>query len=104
MSANHEQATAKWKGNRFNMRQQASIMKQLHTTHKDYVEMKRKYIKVIIESWFYTAQQNIAQREHEENRHDIGSSDLNRGNFLQLLHLRCIHIPWLEQKLKVQLW
>ena len=93
---------AKWISYRSNVRQQTSVMKQLHAAHKDFVEMNCKYLKVIMESLFYTAQQNIAQRGHEENHEDIGS-DIKRGNFLELLRLRCIDIPWLEEKLKTQL-
>ena len=52
----------------------------------------------------FTAQQNIAQGGHREGRHDIGSSsDINRGNFLELLHMRCKDIPWLQDKLNSQL-
>ena len=98
ISANHEEAMAKWISYR------SSVMKQLHTAHKDFFEMNRKYMKVIMESLFYTAQQNIAQRGHEEKRDDIGTGTFgNRGNFLELLRLCCIDIPCLEQKLKTQL-
>ena len=59
---------------------------------------------MIIECLFYTAQQNIAQRGHEEDRSNLGQrSDINRGNFLELLHLRCKDIPWLEETLNTQL-
>ena len=52
----------------------------------------------------YTAQQNIATRGHEENRKETWKvSDVNRGNFLQLLHLRCRDLPWLKSKLESQL-
>ena len=55
-------------------------------------------------SLFFTAQQNIAQRGHEEERGDLGSfSDVNRGNFLEHIHFRCRDIPWLEKMLKSQL-
>ena len=48
--------------------------------------------------------QNIAVRGHEESRNDIWEvSDINRGNFLELLHLRCKDLPWLQSKLQVQL-
>ena len=48
--------------------------------------------------------QNIAVRGHEESRNDIWEvSDINRGNFLELLHLRCKDLPWLQSKLQAQL-
>ena len=44
----------------------------------------------------FTAQQNISQRGHEENRFNISEiKDINRGNFLELLSLRCRDLPWL---------
>ena len=37
-----------------------------------------------------TAQQDIATRGHEEKRKETWKvSDINRGNFLDILHLRC---------------
>lgn len=70
--------------------------------HQKYVQWNRKYLRVIITSIFYTAQQNVALRGHEENRKNIGDmSDTNRGNLLELLHLRCEDIPWLKEKLQI---
>ena len=104
MSASHQEAMTKWIAYRSNLRQQTSVLKQLHSAHEEYVEKNRKYLKVIMESLFFTAQQNIAQRGHEEERGDLGSfSDVNRGNFLEHLHFRCRDIPWLENMLKSQL-
>ena len=51
-----------------------------------------------------TAEQNIPQRGHEENRQNIGEiSDTNRGNFLEILSLRCRDLPWLANMLDEQL-
>ena len=51
-----------------------------------------------------TAQQNISQRGHEENRQNIGEiSDTNRGIFLEFLSLRCRDLPWLANMLDEQL-
>ena len=60
---------------------------------------------MIIECLIFTAVQNIAiVRVHEESRNDIWEgSGINRGNFLELLHLRCIDLPWLQLKLQAQL-
>jgi len=45
-----------------------------------------------------------SSRGHEEDRSNLGEvSDINRGNFLELLHLRSKDIPWLGEKLTSQL-
>ncbi|XP_022801370.1 SCAN domain-containing protein 3-like [Stylophora pistillata] len=52
----------------------------------------------------FTAQQNIAQRGHEEQRDSLSNSSyLNGGNFLELIHLRCRDIASLKDKLESQL-
>ena len=52
----------------------------------------------------FTAQQNVAQRAHVESRLDLGAvSDVNRGNFLELLHMRSRDIPWLLETLTEKL-
>jgi len=59
------------------------------------------YLKVIIETLLFTAQQNIAQRSSAENRADIKRiSDENRGNFIELLHIRSKDIPCLSSQLQ----
>ena len=95
---------AKWIAFRENKRKNTSIAKQLDNQHRVEVQHNREYLRVIIECLVFTAQQNIAQRGHREDRQDIVStSDINRGNFLELLHMRCRDIPSLEDKLKSQL-
>ena len=65
-------------------------MSQLDSQHKATAQKNRQYLKVIIETLMFTAQQNISQRGHEENRHNITEiSNSNRGNLLELLSLRC---------------
>lgn len=79
-------------------------MVQLDGVHRDMVQKNRAYLKVIVESIIYTAQQNIPQRGHSEDRSNIGQqSDVNRGNLIELLHLRCRDIPWLAERLTSQL-
>ena len=85
-------------------RNKTSVLQQLNTAHQDQVASDRQYLKVIIQSLMYTAQQNVAIRGHEENRNDIWEvSDINRGNFLELLCIRCNDLPWLRSKLQSQL-
>ena len=75
-------------------------MRKLKESHKQDVKEKRDYLKVIIECLMFTAQQNFAQQQHDglSNR-----SDVNRGNFLELIHLQCKDIAWLKDKLDSQL-
>ena len=80
------------------------ILSKLQESHKQDVKENRDYLKVIIECLMFTAQQNIAQRGHDEQRDGLSnSSDVNRGNFLELIHLRCKDIAWLKDKLDSQL-
>ena len=77
------------------------VLSLLDSNHEKEVKENRDYLKIIIETLVFLTKQNIAIRGHEESRSDIGSeSDTNRGNFLELLSLRCKDIPWLEAKIK----
>ena len=100
----HSLAMTKWLEYRQMQRKSSSIISIIDDGHRNYVKRNREFLRVIIECLFYTAQQNIAQRGHEEDRSNLGQrSDVNRGNFLELLHLRSKDIPWLEEKLNTQL-
>ena len=100
----HSLALTKWLEYRQMQRKSSSIISIIDDGHRNYVKRNREFLRVIIECLFYTAQQNIAQRGHEEDRSNLGQrSDVNRGNFLELLHLRSKDIPWLEEKLNTQL-
>ena len=99
-SENHQTAMAKWIDSRANKKRNTSILSKLQESHKQDVKENRDYLKVIIECLMFTAQQNIAQRGHDEQRDGLSnSSDVNRGNFLELIHLRCKDIAWLKDKL-----
>ena len=103
-SDNHQMAMAKWIDSRANKKRNTSILSKLQESHKHDVKENREYLKVIIECLMFTAQQNIAQRGHDEQRDGLSnSSDVNRGNFLELIHLRCKDIAWLKDKLYSQL-
>ena len=91
---------AKWIDSRANKKRNTSILSKLQESHKHDVQENREYLKVIIECLMFTAQQNIAQRGHDEQRDGLSnSSDVNRGNFLELIHLRCKDIAWLKDNL-----
>ena len=103
-STSHKLAMTKWIDHRENIRTKSSVLQQIDSAHKAFVQRNRQYLKTIIECLLYTAQQNIAQRGHDEKRDDISSaSDTNRGNFLELLHLRSKDIPWLEERMTSKL-
>ena len=88
-SENHQTAMAKWIDSRAN-KKNTSILSKLQESHKQYVKENRDYLK--------------AQRGHDEQRESLSnSSDVNRGNFLELIHLRCKDIAWLKDKLESQL-
>ncbi len=103
-SEKHQTAMEMWMSSRANKKHNCSVLSQLHEDHQQSVKENRDYLKVIIESLMYTAQQNVAQRGHEEERVNLDkSSDVNRGNFLEHISLRCKDIPWLSSKLDQQL-
>ena len=103
-SENHVKAMTRWLEFKAMEKKETSILEQLISVHQEQVVSNRQYLRVIIESLIYTAQQNIATRGHEENRKEMWKvSDINRGIFLELLHLRCRDLPWLKNKLPSQL-
>ena len=100
----HCAAMEKWMNFTVNRNKQTSVLLQLQTHHQQEIKRNRKYLSVIIETLIFTAQQNIPQRNSTEDRTDLGTaSDVNRGNFLELLHLRCRDLPWLSFKLNENL-
>ena len=102
-SENHVRSMTRWLQFKAMQRNKTSVLHQLNTAYQDQVASNRQYLKVIIQSLMYTAQQNVAIRGHEENRNDIWEvSDINRGNFLELLCIRCNDLPLLRSKLQSQ--
>ena len=99
----HTMAMTKWIVSK-NLDSGESVIDLLDSHHKDSVKANRQYMKIIIESLVFTAQQNIAERGHEEDRSNIAEvSDVNRGNFIELLHFRSKDISWFKDKLEDQL-
>jgi hypothetical protein len=83
-SKTHQLAMIKWFSFRASKKQDSSVLKQLSNEHDRKVKQNREYLRVIIECLAFTAQQNIAQREHAEDRTKL-------------------NIPWLSDKLHQQL-
>ena len=83
----HALSMTKWLSHQIIQKKNNSILMQLINSHQTTVKKNRDYLRVVIETLVFTAQQNIAQRGVDENRHKLSeSSDINRGNFLELLH------------------
>ena len=100
----HKTAMVKWMSHLAQVKSNVSVLGLMDDNHKRMVARNREYIKVIVECLLFTAQQSIPQRGHEESRQNIDCpSDFNRGNFLELLSLRCKDIPWLADMLNAQL-
>ena len=100
----HYFAMTKWINAKRNEKQKVTILSKLDRQHKASVLQNRHYLKVIIECLMFTAQQNIEQRGHGEERDNVSEMcDTNRGNFLELLHLMCKDLPWLDNVLIEQL-
>ena len=61
-------AMAQWLAYNTNKRKQTSILMQLNDEHDRQVKENREYLRIVIECVVFTAQQNIAQRGHCEDR------------------------------------
>ncbi|KAK6191009.1 hypothetical protein SNE40_002759 [Patella caerulea] len=103
-SKRHRNGITKWLEYKNARKNATNVLIQLDNAHKKLASENRAYLKIVIECLLYTAQQNIAQRGSVEERSNIHQvSDVNRGNFLELLSMRCRDITWLKDKLKTQL-
>ncbi|XP_066964231.1 zinc finger MYM-type protein 1-like [Macrobrachium rosenbergii] len=80
---------SKWIALKRNKRQETSVLVQLDNAHRDMVQKNGAYLRVIVESILFTAQQNIPQRGHSEDRSNIGQDSED--------------IPWLAERLTSQL-
>ena len=104
-SDNHRLSSQKWMDSRVAESQQKSILTQLKTHHGEEVEKNRLYVKMLFESIAFLSKQNIALRSHRENRTDLTNySDVNRGNYLELLSHRSNDSEFLKSKLKTNTW
>ena len=93
----------KWISWKIDNKNNKSILLQLDDAHKILIKQNQEYLKVIIETLIFTAQQNITQRGVDENRQNLSQlSDTNRRNFLELFYLRGKNIPWLAKQLQNQ--
>jgi len=55
------------------------MLSKLQELHNQHVKESRDYLKIIVECPMFTAEQNIAQRGHDEGRDSLSNSgDVNR--------------------------
>ena len=60
----HKDAMTKWIGSKINAKHKTSVLKQLTESHQQDVLRDSEYLRIIITSIFYNAQQNVAFRGH----------------------------------------
>lgn len=95
-SMKHRQAMASWSDFKANQEKQTSVACALDSQRKEEVIHNRYYLKTILELLVFCASQEIGIRGHRESE---ASESLNRGNFLELLHLVARHDPAIERRL-----
>ena len=99
---NHITAMMKWNDNLEAVEKNKSILTQLDSHHAAEVKENRNHIKIIFETVAFLGKQNIPFRGHKEDRSNLTElSDINRGNFLEILNLQSTHSPFLRERLKM---
>ena len=76
-------------------------MTQLSNHHAEEVLENREYVKLLIETVAFLGKQTIAFRGNSEDRSKLTElSDINRGNFLEILYLQSRLSPFLKERLE----
>jgi len=100
LSNQHKLAMVKWLAAKLVKQSKASISSMLNSHHSEVVKTNREYLKNLIDTVAFIGKQGISFRGLEENRDNLtDGSDINRGNFLELLSLRSKSMPALALKL-----
>ena len=84
----HKDAVVAWKQFQLSQAKDTSIGVQLDRQGKKIIDDNRKYVKALLESLLFCAQQGIALRGHRESMED---SSINPGNFRSLVSLMSRH-------------
>ena len=92
-SMKHKEALASWSDFKVNQQKHTSVASALDSRRKEQVSHNRYYLKTVIELLLFCASQEIGFRGHRELK------ALNRGNFLELLHLISRHDPAIQARL-----
>ena len=90
-SVSHENAMKAWLSSNAKNIRRSSVANHL-ARQREEILMNRAYLTKVIETLVFLVQQNIAIRGTGKNeiRNNLGDvTDANRGNFLELLSLRC---------------
>lgn len=81
-SASHRLAMEGWCEFKEREKSGSRILTHLDAGHDEVVKENRRYMQAVVEALRFTACQTIGQRGHRENEQSV-----NRGNFLELLHV-----------------
>ena len=92
-SFSHKQAVIAWEQYKINSKQGTTISDHLSTTRAAHIAENQHYIKTIAEILLLCSRQEIGIRGHRES-----SESMNRGNFLELLHLVAKHDSVVQQR------
>ncbi len=100
-SAKHLTSMTKWLLYKAAKSSSTSVLKQLDSYHSEKVKSNHQYLKVIIKCLMFNAQQNFANRGHEESRQNIWEvSDINRGRkFLGVTSFKVSTLALVEGKI-----
>ena len=90
----HRQSVVAWNQYKRNMQQKSSIEEQLGIARAEQITNNRHYIKTLAEIVLLCSHQEIALRGHRE-----GEESMNRGNYLEILHLVALYDPVVNERL-----
>ena len=97
----HITAMMKWHDNLEAVEKNKSVLTQLDSHHAAKVKENRDYVKILIDTIAFLGKQNIPFRGHEEDRSNLTQlSEVNRGNFLEILCLQSSHSSFLRERLE----
>ena len=100
ISKNHKICMTLWINKKVMDARKTSVAQEILSHHKETVLHNRLYMK-IIETVHFCAVQNLAYRAHVEDRGDLENvSDINRGNFLEILSQRCRDDSWFSDQVQ----
>lgn len=100
-SNEHVKCMSMWISRKIMDAKQTSIAKEISSYHRQSVILNRQYMQKIMKTVLFCAKQDLPLRAHEENRSNLlNESDVNRGNFLELLSFLSKDDNFLKQELE----
>ena len=91
----HKQAMISWSEYMKNTEKGTTIADRLNSARNLQIQANRHYMRTLAEVILLCARQDLALRGHRESQ-----SSLNRGNFLEILHLIAKHDKVVEERLQ----